>query len=407
MIIARESGHNFSMIPTLFLVLLVGLTLLTLLAAFIQIVRNNRELATTEHKIRAMVRSIVDGIIMLDQDLKVAVINPAAVKLLGLGDKPSYVFSDLEKVLSGKVELKDKVEESRRENKVLTFDDVLTEAGVTQLLVSPVHDNNTLSGRTVLLLHDMTVKRQLEHLHDEFTAMMVHELRAPLTVVRGTMDMFSENPALVTTEDGKNLMKTIKTSTTSMLSLVNDLLDVSKIEAGKFQLVLVKGDFGSLIVDRISFFQEMARERTVSLGAGQIDSNLEAEFDRDRSSQVLNNLITNAIKFTPGGGTVAISAVKIQSEADIKWRYYPVANLRISRPSILVMVSDTGAGIAGEEMSMLFSKFKQLTAGGPHHPGTGLGLVIAKGIVESQGGQIFAESKVTEGTNFYFTIPLG
>lgn len=235
--------------------------------------------------------------------------------------------------------------------------------------------------------------------------MMVHELRAPLTVVSGATDMFRRNPALSGEPQGQELLRTMQNSASSMLSLVNDLLDIAKIEAGKFQIVKTRGDLAEIIRDRITFFAQLASPKSITLSAEIGEADLTAEFDRDRISQVFNNLLSNAIKFTPVGGKITVSAEKINSPDDIKWRYGAVQSINITNPVILVAVSDTGKGIASEKISDLFSKFKQL------HPtegemGTGLGLVIAKGIVESHGGTIFVESKVDQGTTFYFTVPV-
>lgn len=244
----------------------------------------------------------------------------------------------------------------------------------------------------------------LNKLHEDFSAKLVHELRAPLTVIRNASDMFLKNPALVEKTEGKEILVTVRHSSEEMLTLVNDLLDVYKIEAGKFQIIKVPGNLAEIIHDRIIFFGQTAKSKSIDLKFDSLDQEIVADFDRERMSQVLNNLISNAIKFSPAGGVITVSAVRVNSPEEIKWRFTK-PNIGLSCPSILVSVSDTGIGVSADKIPELFSKYKQL-----HHidglDGSGLGLTIAKGIIESHGGQIFIESKVNEGTTVYFTLPL-
>ncbi len=368
---------------------------------------NNLEkiVASQEENLNAMVSSMTDGVLMLDKKLGLMVINPAAVTLLGLPPEAKVTIFDIARILADKVDLRSKIEESNRENKVVVVDSLVVGEKMSQLFISPVSDHGQNRVGTVVLFHDITVQKELERVREEFTAMMVHELRAPLTVVSGATDMFRRNPALSGEPQGQELLRTMQNSASSMLSLVNDLLDIAKIEAGKFQIVKTRGDLAEIIRDRTIFFAQLASPKSITLSAEIGEADLTAEFDRDRISQVFNNLLSNAIKFTPVGGKITVSAEKINSPNDIKWRYGAVQSINITNPVILVAVSDTGKGIASEKISDLFSKFKQL------HPtegemGTGLGLVIAKGIVESHGGTIFVESKVDQGTTFYFTVPV-
>lgn len=249
-------------------------------------------------------------------------------------------------------------------------------------------------------------QKKIEDLHDDFTAKLIHELRAPLTVIRGTTDMFLSDPALCSKDQGKELLATMKHSSEDMLSMVNDLLDVYKIEAGKFQIIKTRNNLSEIIHDRVVFFSQLAKDKGIDLSAQVEDDNLITDFDRERISQVLNNLLSNAIKFTQASGRIVIAADKINQYSDIHWRFSSSNHPPVgSFPVFLVTISDTGEGIPSDKMGDLFSKFKQL-----HTPdgqgGSGLGLAIAKGIVESHTGQIFLESRPKEGTTVYFTIPI-
>jgi signal transduction histidine kinase len=235
---------------------------------------------------------------------------------------------------------------------------------------------------------------------------LVHELRAPLTVIRGATDMFLSDPMLCSKDQGKEILTTMRHSSEDMLSMINDLLDVYKIEAGKFQVLKTRNNLADIIHDRVVFFSQLAKAKGISLSAQITDHTLTANFDRERISQVLNNLLSNAIKFTSASGRVIVTATKINSPSEVPWRFSPVASLTLTNlPALLVAVSDTGTGIPPENMQDLFSKFKQLHAL-DDRGSSGLGLAIAKGIIESHGGRIFLESRPNEGTTVYFTIPL-
>lgn len=368
---------------------------------------NNLEkvIALEEEKLNAMVSSMADGVLMLSRELSLVVINPAASLLLGLPSSPKPSIFEIAKVLADKVDLRTKIEESIHEDKLVVFENLVVGDKVSRLLITPVKGASAGLAGTVVLFHDVTAQKELERIREEFTAIVVHELRAPLTVVRGATEMILHNPQLTTEQQGQELVKTMQTSAGNMLSLVNDLLDVAKIEAGKFQVIKTQGNLAEVVHDRVVFFGQLASPKSIRLVEEMADPNLTADFDRERISQVLNNLLSNAIKFTAAGGTITVSAYRVETPEEIK-RRFGKPDFRVSEaPAVVVAVSDTGAGIAEDRLPELFSKFKQLRPSDGEHKGTGLGLVIAKGIVESHGGEIFVQSKVNEGTTFYFLLP--
>ena len=254
--------------------------------------------------------------------------------------------------------------------------------------------------------HLTLAQDNLEKLHEDFSARLVHELRAPLTVIRGATDMFLGNPNLAQQSEGKEILLTMRHSSEDMLTMVNDLLDVYKIEAGKFQIFKTNNNLIDIIRDRVIFFGQMAKSKSVSLDIKVTDENIPVSFDVERISQVLNNLISNAIKFTQSSGKVEVRATVISSIYDIPWRFPPAQDVSLKNlPACLISISDTGFGIPQDKIPDLFSKFKQLHRV-DGQGASGLGLAISKGIIESHGGQIFIESKENEGTTVYFTLPV-
>ncbi len=367
---------------------------------------NNLEavILSEQRRVDAMVSSMADGVIMFDREFNLLVINPTAQKLLEIDSPKNPTIFEISKALSNKIDLRSKVEECYQNDQPITINELYLGNQVSQVVISTVKDKDKKVIGSVVLFHDITAQKQLDRIRDNYTAMMVHELRAPLTVVRGTAEVILKNPSLPAQDQGQQLLKTMQISADTMLNLVNDLLDVAKIESGKFQIVKTQGNANEVVSDRVNFFQPLVGTKSISLISETPPSPTTCLFDRERIIQVLNNLISNSVKFTPIGGKITVSCETIQSKADIKWRFTPVSDVAPTfGPSVIFTVSDNGSGITPEKIGAIFSQFQQIE---PGRMGSGLGLVITKGIVESHGGAIFVESKPDEGTSVHFTIPI-
>lgn len=246
----------------------------------------------------------------------------------------------------------------------------------------------------VVLFHDATDAKALEKLRQDFTSMMVHELRAPLTSIKSTAELLKSDLAKMKQEEISKYLSTVDATAFSMLEVVNDLLDVAKMEAGKFDVIAESGDLGEAIAERTESFRPLVSEKNLKLNLVVEGDLPRAYFDKVRIKQVINNIVSNAIKFTQAG-EVTVRVAKEVVNGD------PI--------DILVSVADTGIGIDPEEGARLFSRFGQLVRGRRtvSFKGSGLGLYIAKGIVEAQGGRIWYKSEgAGMGTTFYFTVPI-
>ncbi|MDX1376724.1 MAG: ATP-binding protein, partial [Burkholderiales bacterium] len=222
----------------------------------------------------------------------------------------------------------------------------------------------------------------------EFLANMSHELRTPLNAIIGFSEVLRERMFGELTEKQDDYVADILSSGRHLLALINDILDLSKIEAGRMELELSDFPLESAIEGALSLVKERAQRHGVALdceiGAG-ID---QIRADERKFKQVLLNLLSNAVKFTPEGGSV-----KVRATRNGEW--------------LEVAVRDTGAGIAPEDQSAVFEEFKQV--GNDHArraEGTGLGLPLTKRIVELHGGQMRLESALGKGSTFSFTLPL-
>jgi len=223
----------------------------------------------------------------------------------------------------------------------------------------------------------------------EFLANMSHELRTPLNSSIGFSDLLCLGMAGELNEKQKHYVNNILTSNQFLLTLINDILDLSKIEAGKIELVMGKMSVPETIEETLSLIKEKAMDHKVLLKT-EFDPQLAfIEADRQRFKQILFNLLSNAVKFSKDeGGTVTI---KTKKEGDMAQ----------------ISVSDTGIGIKEENIGRLFHKFEQLEKGiSQKYGGTGLGLDITKRLVELHGGKIRAESRYGEGSTFTFSLPI-
>jgi signal transduction histidine kinase len=231
--------------------------------------------------------------------------------------------------------------------------------------------------------------KELDRLKSDFVSNVSHELRTPLTAIKGAVDLVLREVAGPLTEKQSHYLTRVRSNTQHLAGLINDLLDLSKIESGKIEVKSSRVSLGGLVHEVVETLRPVAAEKEVALQATLVEPSILVWADRDKINQVLMNLIGNAIKFTPAQGRVAVSAS------------------RDGKESVQVSVSDTGPGIAADEAEKIFDKFYQITRnGGPKPKGTGLGLAICKALVELHGGKIWVESEPNGGSHFCFTLPL-
>jgi len=222
----------------------------------------------------------------------------------------------------------------------------------------------------------------------EFLANMSHELRTPLNAIIGFSEVLQEKMFGELTDKQDEYVGDILGSGRHLLSLINDILDLSKIEAGRMELDLADFPLGPAVDNALALVKERAQRHGVSL-TSEIDSGIDQiHADERKFKQVLLNLLSNAVKFTPEGGSVRVRAKKNGA-----W--------------LEVAVSDTGAGIAPEDQTAVFEEFKQVGNDRARRAeGTGLGLPLTKRIVELHGGEMRLESALGRGSTFSFTLPL-
>ena len=230
--------------------------------------------------------------------------------------------------------------------------------------------------------------RELSEMKEEFLALTTHDLRSPLTVISGVINFFTSGRLGDLTPEQKNMVSMMERNTQNLIELVNDLLDASKIESGTMRLDLASIDLGALVRELREGMLPMAREKDITLEESIPADLPQLKADRAKLRRVIVNLLSNALKFTPKGGRVEVSA-------ELSGRFARVS------------VTDNGVGIAPEDTERLFDKYEQArTRVTRSEQGTGLGLYITRQLVELHGGTITAQSEPGKGSVFSFTIPI-
>ena len=215
---------------------------------------------------------------------------------------------------------------------------------------------------------------------------MSHELRTPLNAIIGFSQVLRERMFGEINEKQREYLEDILSSGNHLLSLINDVLDLSKVEAGQIELEINRFSLREALERGLVMVRERATKDGVQLVL-ELDPAAEVvEGDERRIRQVIFNLLSNAVKFTPPGGRVELKSAPLDGE-------------------VLVSVTDTGPGIAAEDQERIFEEFQQTEAGAGQREGTGLGLALSKRLVELHGGRIWVDSEPGEGSAFVFTLP--
>ena len=245
-----------------------------------------------------------------------------------------------------------------------------------------------VQGRTQELENANERLRELDELKSVFVSTVSHELRTPMTSIKGYVDNILDGLAGLLTEKQSYYLTRVKYNVERLTRMINDLLDLSRIEAGKVELHLGSVCLRDLVNEVVEGVQHMAREKGVALHVRHPGTLPPVFGERDKLHQILTNLLQNAVKFTPKGGRVEVESL-VRDDGFVE-----------------ISVSDTGCGIPPHELDQVFDRFYRGEGVPTENRGAGLGLPIAKSLVDLHGGRIWAESTIGQGSRFFFTVPI-
>ncbi len=415
-------------------------------------IRDETELAEERDRNRAILSATADGLVLLSPDDEITYINPAAcamlhvterkllhkkvdvddllgvepdeappaeklhcndVKNCGMVDCPAYNAEDLRCwLISGTLchpteepcvfaRKRDECEAcDYHQANADAFDplesDTVTEVElgegseklVVKVRVNPVIDASGFYIGRVIALRDITAEREIGDMKNEFVSTVSHELRTPLTSIKGYVDLILDGDAGEINEIQREFLGIVKENSDRLVELINEMLDISRIESGRVHLKVEPLNMADSITGAVDTFRAVLAQtgRTITLKVP--DTLPVVAADRDRVGQVLINLISNALKYSPGGGDVLVEAKR-------------------ENGFVSVLVTDHGLGISREDQKRLFTKFYRVdTAMTREIGGTGLGLSICKSIIELLGGEIGVKSKIGQGSTFWFSLPV-
>lgn len=341
-----------------------------------------------QEKTQAIIANLSDGLMVFDKEGKLSLINIQAEKTFGvkneevLGKRISELSQTqqlvfLKNLLGGEMKEIFREELSLRENLVLEVSSV------------PLMMRGGKSG-FLFIIHDITREKNIEKMKSEFVSVSAHQLRTPLSAIKWTLRAIIDGDAGNLSNEQMELLQKTYISNERMISLVNDLLDVSRIEEGRDVYKPVLGDLEPLVVNFISSYEGEIKRKQISIEFKKIGKRIpKIVFDAEKLKLVIQNLLENAIRYTPPGGKVTVVLKNDKKEVELS-------------------VQDTGIGIPENQQERIFTKFfRGQNVLRMETEGTGLGLFIAKNIIEAHKGRIWFESEENKGTVFHFALPVG
>jgi len=338
----------------------------------------------------SIIEGVPDSIVVIDLDGKVKKFNKSLVDTFCFGEKClNNPLTDLF-IEKEKQKITKKIKECIQKDKVDNFDTVAIGADNKEISIlikfSPLKNTKGETEFLIGIMTDITERKQLEGLKDEFINTLSHELRTPLSAMKEGVTIVLSGMAGKINKKQQNCLHTANRNIDRLNRMIGNILDYQRMDYGLSKLELKKNDINKLVKEVKVSMDALASEKKLKINLELGINLLEFQFDHDRITQVLVNLVSNAIKFTEKGKIT----IKTEHEGN----------------NIIVSVKDTGAGIKKESVEKLFATFSQIISGKLKREGAGLGLVISKKIVEQHNGKIWCESEFGKGSRFCFSLPI-
>jgi signal transduction histidine kinase len=339
--------------------------------------------ATLEARLTASIAALPLGYIVTNQLNEILLQNETVKAIVGRDEN-----KQIESFLVDKLNIDNVTRRANELGNTIKLNNVEIKDKIVEVFVTPIYRNADYVGSVVLLV-DVTEARKLDKSKDEFIALASHELRTPLVTIKGNIDLLKKtHPEILNDKDIAEIVDDVDVSSDKFIKIVNEFLDVSSLEQSRVEYQKQNFDLVELTINTIAEFQPLAENKNIKLDFSGKKEKVMVNADKPKVEQILNNLISNSIKFT-NKGKIEIS---IKTEAG----------------KVIVSVLDTGKGITKDDQKMLFKKFQQV--GGDYYKhdstqGVGLGLYLVKMLVEGMGGKIYlVKSKVGSGSEFAFEL---
>jgi len=365
-------------------------------------IRKIQELVTNvtaeRNKLTTVMQSIVDGVLALDLEGNIILVNPPALTMLGLGreDILGKKLDDVLTMFDGDQRMlgrdliptnkpdKDTIVVQKRNLKIVTnFGRQL----FVNLTSSSIKEGSEVGLGAIITINDISKEKEFEEMKLDFVSMAAHELRTPLTAIRGYLSVLQEEVADSLSKEQKSFLDKAFVSSSQLASLVENLLSVSRIERGAMRLDVIPADWRAILEESVNNFLPLASEKGVNIFLKCPEKLPKVLVDKFRIGEVLSNLVGNAIAYTKPGGDIQVTA-------------------EVGRGQVTTHVKDTGQGIPESALPRLFTKFFRVSGILEQgSKGTGLGLYISKAIIDLHQGKIWVESKMGVGSTFSFTVP--
>jgi PAS domain S-box-containing protein len=390
-------------------------------------------LLEAERRWRSLLENVRLVVVGLDNHGKVEYVNPCFLELVGY-TKAEVIGKDWFETF---LPLHQRHREQNNfiallEEEFHNYDHntILTKSGEERVIAW----NNTLLQNlqgevigTLSIGEDITERQVIERMKDEFISVVSHELRTPLTSIHGALNLIASGLVDTQSQKGRRVIEIAAESAERLVRLVNDILELERLESGKISLLKQTCNAADLMIQATDMIQVMANRAGITLSVSP--QAIELHADPDRIIQVLTNLLGNAIKFSSSGSTVWLTVELQESEESGRvgeWESLASAEEENSlfvltqtdqsftsspphplTPTVLFNVKDQGRGIPADKLESIFERFHQVDASDSRKKGgTGLGLAICRSIVQQHGGQLWVESTLGEGSSFYFTLPM-
>ena len=362
-----------------------------------EIYKKNLELLSQRRRAEQLLYGISEAVYAVDKNLNITLFNHTCEKMLNVKAEDALAKS-ADRIIKLKRESDERIVSSdfcfTQDPEMLSLEGIILEAPSgknyfvnvkTSIITEGVEDHECL-----VTMVDITKEKELEKAKDDFISITSHELRTPMSIIKSYLWMLSSERGGKLSPKQRGYVSKAANGTERMLDLINDMLNISRIEQGRIEISIEKTDIPSLLKETLSDFKIKTEEKHLNFVIDIADDIKEAYVDKKRMNEVLINLVGNSLKFTTKGG-ITVKAQKHQGNF------------------IKIAVIDTGSGLTQDEIKRLFHKFGRLDNSYQtiaETGGTGLGLYIVKLIVEAMGGEVFAESEGKgKGSVFWFTIP--